>query len=51
MEKTGKSVMDWLKAPVTQDLDWGEILMIFALFAVVTWAVKDTLNILREGLS
>lgn len=39
----------WFSKPIREDLDMGNLLLYFALFAVVTWFVYDTLNILRKG--
>lgn len=41
----------WFSHPVTNDLDWGELLLCFGLFAVIFWVVFDTLSILKKGMN
>lgn len=42
-------IIDTLTIPFTQDLEWRQMLLAFALFLVVAILSLDVLNMLKQG--
>ncbi len=40
----------WLAAPFTTDIPMWQLMITFAIFILIAWAVWDNLDILKKGL-